>query len=452
MTQLKNPPQIPYWKTLININKIADNPIPFWSRGNRELGDIFAAYIGSQKIIVTINPDYIQHILQKNNKNYYKSPVVKEILGAQLGHGLLTIDGDYWLKQRRLIQPGFYKQRILDLIDIMNNEGEAFCHELANQIQEQPVVDVAKAMMDITFRIVTKALFGTGIDQLRLERVDYIITEMQKYVITQVRQPYKIPWLKLTGKVRHYNALREETDKIVYDIINQRRQSKETHNDLLDMLLNSRYEDTGEAMNDKQLRDESMILIVAGHETSANALAWTLYLLSQHPEVEQKLLDEVNSIVGNRSITADDLMQLNYTRQVIQESMRLYPPAWIVDRQALEDDEVGGYLIPKNAITLLYIYGTHRNPKYWKDPDTFNPDRFSKENMKDLPNYAYFPFGGGPRLCIGNNFAMFEMQILLTQLVKQFTFTLEPNQIIEPQPMVTLRPRNGIKMKMQKRL
>jgi len=448
MTKLKSPPLVPIWQTLFSLKKFAENPIPFMTNGLLKYGDIYKVF-GPRPFILTNNADYIQHVLQKNNKNYHKSPVVKNILGAELGHGLLTIDGDYWLKQRRLIQPGFSKQRISELIDIMISEGEAFCRQMKEELEKHPVLDVDKSMMDITFRIVTKALFSRGIDHSLLQRVDYVITNIQKYVITQIRQPYLIPWLKITGKANFYKSLRKEIDQIVYDIIDERRKSEEQHNDLLDMLLNAKYEDTGETMNNQQLRDESMILIVAGHETSANALTWALYLLAQHPEERQKVLDEVNLVIGNQPITYDSVLQLNYTRQVIQETMRLYPPAWLIDRQALEDDELGGYLVPKGEIVLLFIYGTHRNPKYWKNPDTFDPDRFSKENLKDLPNYAYFPFGGGPRLCIGNNFSMLEMQVLLALLVKNFTFTIEPNQHIEPKPMVTLRPRNGIKMKFQ---
>ncbi|OWY21769.1 cytochrome P450 [Sphingobacteriales bacterium UPWRP_1] len=452
LTATKTLPHVPIWRTLYRVNKIADNPIPFLNEGTKHLGDIFTSYIGPRKVIVTSNPEYIQHILQKNNKNYHKSKVVKEVLGSQLGQGLLTIDGDYWLKQRRLIQPGFYKQRLAELISIMTAETNDFCNELTRQVAQNPADDVLKLMMQLTFRIVNKALFSTALDNDKLHRVDYIITNLQKYVITMARQPYLYPWLKLSGKVAFYESLRRETDDIVYGIIKERREQKSAYNDLLDMLINSRYEDTGEGMNNKQLRDESMILIVAGHETSANALAWALYLISQHPEVEQKLLEEAATVLGNRTPAFEDLPNLQYTRQVIQETMRLYPPAWIIDRTALEDDEVDGYKIPKDCILLLFIYGTHHSPKYWKDPETFNPDRFSKENLKDLPNYAYFPFGGGPRLCIGNNFALFEMQIVLATLLRQFTFSLQPGQTIDLQPLVTLRPRYGVQMNIAKRI
>ncbi|OWY21491.1 cytochrome P450 [Sphingobacteriales bacterium UPWRP_1] len=445
-------PQVPVWRSLYRVNKIADNPIPFMSDATKKLGDIYEAYIGPRKVVIVSNPDYIQHILQKNNKNYHKSKVVKELLGSQLGQGLLTIDGDYWLKQRRLIQPGFYKQRLAELIGIMTNETEDFCAELDLQIAQNPEADVLKLMMHLTFRIVNKALFSTGLQKEQLKRVDYIVTNLQKYVITMARQPYLYPWLKLTGKIKFYESLRRETDDIVYGIIKERREQKSGYNDLLDMLINSRYEDTGEGMNDKQLRDESMILIVAGHETSANALAWALYLISQRPDVEQKLLQEAEAVLGNRTPTFEDLPNLQYTRQVIQETMRLYPPAWIIDRMALEDDEIDGYKIPKDKVILLFIYGTHHSPKYWSNPETFNPDRFAKENMKDLPNYAYFPFGGGPRLCIGNNFALFEMQIVLATLLRRFTFSLQPNHVIDLQPLVTLRPRYGVKMNIAQRV
>ncbi|HRI27975.1 MAG TPA: cytochrome P450 [Chitinophagales bacterium] len=452
MSTVKMPPKLPLWFALKNIRKNAQNPIPFFTNGIKMMGNIFTTYLGTRRIIITNNPDYIQYVVQKNNKNYHKSPVVKEILGAELGYGLLTSDGDYWLKQRRLIQPGFYKQRLAELTGIMTDEIALYINELAEQIKQNPQTEISKEMMGAAFRIVNKTLFSTGIDKEQMKRVDFIISNLQKYVVTQARQPYMVPWLKISGKVKYYKTLREEADSIIYDIINKRRNSGTNYNDLLDMLLNARYEDTGEGMTNQQLRDEAIILVVAGHETTANAMSWALYLLSQHPDVEQKVLKEANAVLGNHAaFTYDDLAKLNYTRQVIQEAMRLYPPAWVIDRMALEDDEVGGYLIPKGSIMLMYIYGTHRSPMFWKDPDTFNPDRFAKENLKDLPNYAYFPFGGGPRLCIGNNFALMEMQILLAMLVKRFTFTLVPNQTIEPQPLVTLRPKYGIKMLLKER-
>ena len=213
------------------------------------------------------------------------------------------------------------------------------------------------------------------------------------------------------------------------------------------MLLDVRYEDTGEPMTDRQLLDESKIIFVAGHETTANALAWTWYLLSRHPEVVVRIREELERVTGGNNPGFDDLHRLEYTASVIEESMRLYPPAWITDRQANEADEVGDLKIPKDAIVVPFIYGVHRSERLWEDPEAFNPDRFAKEEKSRMPAYSYMPFGGGPRLCIGNSFAMMEMQMILATILRRFDIELVPDQTIEAQPLVTLRPRYGIRMR-----
>jgi cytochrome P450 len=316
---------------------------------------------------------------------------------------------------------------------------------------EEPI-DISKAMMRLTFKVVSRSLFSAGLQEKDLDRIDFIITELQHYVITQARQPYLIPWLILSGKRRYYARLKAEADKILFGIIESRRQSGEQNDDLLNMLLESRYEDTGEGMSDLQLKDESLILFVAGHETSANALAWTWYLLSRHPEVERKLLEEVLEVLGERDVTFEDLHRLPYTLQVIQESMRLFPPAWAIDRQAIEEDVAGGFRIPKGSIVLLFLYGVHHSPDLWEDPERFDPDRFAGEGMKNRSDFTYFPFGGGPRLCIGNQFALMEMQVVLAQMIRKFRFELLEGQLIEGQPLITFRPKYGIRMRLKARM
>lgn len=217
------------------------------------------------------------------------------------------------------------------------------------------------------------------------------------------------------------------------------------------MLLETRYEDTGEGMTDQQLLEESLILFVAGHETSANALAWTWYILCQHPEVVEKIRAEIKTVLGDQTPTFETITQLEYLHQVIQESMRLYPPAWITDRIPIEDDECEGHFLPKDKIVGIYIYGVHHSPLYWPDPEKFDPARFTKEEIKNRPAYAYLPFGGGPRFCIGSNFAMMEMQLILSRMIQRFDIELVPDQMIELSPLITLRPKNGIHVQVKQR-
>ncbi|MEZ4884094.1 MAG: cytochrome P450 [Chitinophagales bacterium] len=450
MNYSKKLPQISFLKSLYRIKDFAANPIPMINNSMKRYGDTYATYIGPMRMIVTQDPAHIQYILQQNHKNYHKSKIIKT-LAKQIGNGLLTTDGSYWLRQRRLIQPGFHRQKLQALVSIMQQETQQFITELKGYAQTGEVIDLSKEMMKITLRIVAKSLFSTGITSKDLELIDHVITEQQKYIITKVRQPYLKPWLFVSGEDYRQKKISEQLDQLLQNIINQRKSSNEEHDDLLDMLLSARYEDTGEGMDNQQLRDESLILFVAGHETSANALAWTWYLLSQNQDIEAKILKETENVLGNRLVSFEDIPQLQYTKQVLQETMRLYPPAWIMDRVALSDDKLGEFDVPKGQVISLFIYGAHRNPNYWDNPEHFDPDRFTKEAMKERPAFSYFPFGGGPRLCIGQQFAYMEMQLVVAEMIRKFRIELVENQDIDILPLITLRPKNGILARLKER-
>ncbi len=447
-------PSVPFYKSLLKLPKLIKNPKEVMMASVQEYGDTYSVRMSAgERAIITCNADYIQHILQRNNRNYSKSKAQLEGLGKYLGRGLLTSEGQYWLQQRRLIQPGFHRQRLAGLVNIILLEVNEFIanFDKYNSKNEDGSVDIAEGMMKLTFMIVSKSLFSTGVSEQELNRIGYIIKTMQKHIVTRIRQPYLRPIHYILQKEKFYTNLMKEGDEILFRSINERKASQETHNDLLDMLMSVRYEDTGEGMTEQQLRDEVLILFVAGHETTGNALTWLWYLLAQHPEIEEKVIQEVNAVVGDEPLTFEKVMQLTYTKQVIQESMRLYPPAWAVDRVALDDDQLGDYQVAKGTIILSFIYGTHRNPNYWNNPDVFDPERFTKENRKKRPSFAYLPFGGGPRLCIGNNFALMEMQIAVAQLIRHFKFELVEEQTIEAMPLVTLQPKYGIQMKVKRR-
>ncbi len=441
MSQSPSPPKISFFQALWKIKDFAANPIPSITKSMKIFGDTYTTYLGPNKVLLTQNPAHIQHILQKNHKNYHKSKIIKT-LADQIGHGLLTTDGSYWLRQRRLIQPGFHRQKLQALVDIMQQETQEFIEEWKAYAKRGEVIDLSKEMMKITLRIVAKSLFGTGITKEELEVIDEVITEQQKFIVSKVRQPYLRPWYFISGENRRQAKFSGKLDKLLRGIINNRRNSEEQQDDLLDMLLSVRYEDTGEGMSEQQLRDESLILFVAGHETSANALAWTWYLLGQHPDIEAQVLKEVQEVLSHRLTTFADIPHLSYSKQVLQEVMRLYPPAWIMDRVPLEDDKLGEFDLPKGTIVNLFIYGAHRNPKYWENPEHFDPNRFTKQAIKERPTFSYFPFGGGPRLCIGQQFAYMEMQLVLAELIRNFQIEWVDNQKIDILPLVTLRPKS----------
>lgn len=322
--------------------------------------------------------------------------------------------------------------------------------EFNQQIDKSSNIDIFPQMMDMAFRIVARSLFSTNLVEEELQQLKYSITMLQEFLIRSIRQPYLAPWFKISGKKRFHEKISAKTDEVILNIIHRRQTSSDQPDDLLQMLLDARYEDTGEGMTDQQLIAESAVLFTAGHETSANALTWTWYLLARHPEAAEQLRTEINNVCGDAPVSFSDLPQLQYCRQVIEESMRLYPPAWITDRTAIADDQYDGISIPAGTMIVPYIYGAHHDPGHWESPEAFRPERFAPENRKQQVPFSYLPFGGGPRLCIGNSFAMMEMQLILTTMVRRYTFELAEEQLPEVEALVTLRPRYGMKLKMKR--
>lgn len=403
--------------------------------------------IGGRHQYLVFSPEDTKHVLQENHRNYGRSPAF-EVLKIFLGNGLLTSDGDFWRRQRRLVQPAFHRQKLAVLTQTMIAETATWLDEL-NQSNTQQPVNMSQAFMDVTMRIVCKTLFGSDVaTQLgglssSLETLNYMANER---MLSPIRMPLHWP----TPGNRRFRRASVQVDSFIYTMIDQRRQPQqigtEQGDDLLSLLLSTEDEETGERMSDQQLRDECVTLFAAGHETTAVSMAWTLHLLMQHPDVVTRLRSESQSVLGNDRTPSPDLFRaLPYTLQVVQESMRLYPPAWIMSRLALDDDHIGAYTIPAGATALVSPYLLHRDPMNWPDPDRFDPERFAPGGPKEqLHSYAYLPFGGGPRLCIGNQFALMEMQILLAMLVRRFTIRPVSKQVMKPQPLITLRPNRPV--------
>jgi len=441
-------PTIPRLRTLLNSFRFVRVPLDVLNQNIRTHGDTMYTYIGGlYPGLLTVNPAVIQQVLQKNHRNYKKSPIQFDKMAHYLGNGLLTSEGEYWLRQRRLIQPGFHRQRIAGLTQVMLGVIGESMKRIEADSRTHGDIDIYPHMMELAFRIMARSLFSTDLPEAELRILSDNISTLQEFIIREIRQPFLEPWFRLSGQVRRHEALARQSDEILLRFIRQRQQSGETKNDLLQMLLDARYEDSGLGMNERQLLDETTILLVAGHETSVCALSWTWQLLGQHPEVVERLREELQEVLGEREPTFEDLPRLRYTQQVIEESLRLYPPAWITDRVALEDDEADGVPIPKGTTIIIYIYGAHRNPAVWDAPDRFDPDRFAPKKRKEQPAFSYLPFGGGPRLCIGNNFAMMEMQLVLAQMLRRFDIEAPAGQKVTPLPLITMRPREGVRMK-----
>jgi len=398
-------------------------------------------------IAVTNYPAYIQHVLVDNNKNYRKSFGYDKIKHL-LGNGLITSDGAFWQRQRRLAQPAFHKKRLQVLTSVMAKHAERMAEKWHSYAKNKETVDISHDMMEIALEIVGEALFSSDVTD-KVPIVDRNLTVANELGMQRVLNPFALPlWVPTPANIKEKKAI-ENLDEVVWHIIGKRRLTTEHYDDLLSMLMEARDEDSGESMTDQQLRDEVMNLFLAGHETSANALSWFWYLLTQYPEEEQKLRDEVNGVLAGRTPTFDDLPNMPYTKMAIREAMRLYPPAWFIGRMSMEQDEIGGYYIPPNTNVLISTFFTHRDSRWWDDPLTFEPERFTEANMKKRPKFAYLPFGGGPRQCIGNNFAMMEMQIIVPTLLQQFQLSLSDTAKIESDPLITLRPKHGMPMRVK---
>ena len=434
-------PPGPSWHTAAwNTVKFARQTLSFLQELRERYGDLVTrpSVLGPWTLV--FHPDGVRHVLQENHFNYRKGGISNKSLSRTLGNGLLTNNGDSWLHQRRLIQPAFHRERLAAFGRLMTESALAWIEE--ESLDTRQPLDLFQEMSGLTLSIVGKALFGT--DMLaHKERVLQATTTINQLLA----QSFYVPGLlSLPTPQRHrlYEA-RNTVYTIVDELIAKRRQAS-TENDLLTMLLQARDEKTGEGMTDQQVRDEVLTLMVAGHETTTNALCWTFLLLSQHPHIESRLREEYQQVLGGRAAQMEDLPQLKLSRVVLEESMRLYPPAWAFARSAIAEDEINGYSIPKGAYVLVFPATTHRHPDFWERPDVFDPERFEPSRAAGRHRFAYFPFGGGPRVCIGNQFALTDAQLILATILSRYQFRLLPGAEVVPEPLITLRPRGKLLM------
>jgi len=421
-------------------------PLPFFQNLAERYGDISYFRLGPQQAFFFNHPDYIKDILVTNHQNFMKGLALQRAKRL-LGEGLLTSEGEFQRRQRRLAQPAFHRNRVASYADVMT----AYAAQASQGWRDGETLDISEEMMRLTLGIVGKTLFDADVASDAQEVGEAMAVAMDLF------NTITLPFYELLQKlplpqVRRFDKARLRLDAIIYRLIEERRRSGRDHGDLLSMLLLAQdIEGDGGQMTDAQLRDELMTIFLAGHETTANAMTWTWYLLSQNPEVEAKLHQEIDEVLEGRLPVFDEVARLKYTEMVLAESMRLYPPAWALGRMALNDFEIGGYVVPKNSLVLMSQYVMHRDPRYFAESSRFDPERWTPEAREARPQFSYFPFGGGPRRCIGEGFAWMEGILLLATLAQQWKMRLSPNHPVEIKPVMTLRPKHGMRMTLTKR-
>lgn len=415
-------------------------------RNLSKLGDVTTFNVGKQPVFLINHPDLIRDLLVTSHAKFFKGRALQRAKSL-LGEGLLTSEREFHLRQRRMIQPAFHRRRIEGYAESMIEFGE----QMATEWEDGAVYDIDREMMRLTLNIVGKTLFNANVekDAAQVGAAMSTIVAMFNFML--------LPFSELLEKlplpqVRKLKNARKTLDEVIYKIINERRKSGEDTGDLLSMLLLAQDEETGGAMTDKQVRDECLTLFLAGHETTANALVWTFYLLSQNPEAEAKFHRELDEVLNDQSLTPEDYPRLKYTEQILAESMRLFPPAWTIGRLSTEAHEFGGFHIPEKSLVLASQFVMHRDPRFWNAPDEFKPERWNELSIKEAGNkFIYFPFSKGVRSCIGESFAWMEGVLLLAILGREWKLKLMPEQRIATQAMITLRPKFGMKMRVEKR-
>jgi cytochrome P450 len=421
-----------------NLPEFRQRRLEYLRQCARTYGDVVALRFAQRRILLLSHPDLIEEVLVTQNQNFIKHFALR-LNPLLLGKGLLTSEGDFWLRQRRLVQPAFVRSRISAYAPAMV---DATLRLLASW-QAGQRCNIHAEMMKLTLDIAAQTLFHADA-AAQAQEIAQALRVLQEVFAIRFSGLMPVPlWLPTPGNIRLRRAVRR-LDPIIFGFIRHRRQEPQDNGDLLSLLLEARDADDGSRMTDQQVRDEAMTLFLAGHETTALVLSWAWYLLAQDPEVEARLLAEIDQLLGNRLPAFEDVAKLRYTEAVLLEAMRLYPPAYTIGREALADCQVGGYLVKKGTTVLLCQWVVQRDPRFFHEPDAFRPERWLGEAAKKLPKFAYFPFGGGPRLCVGNTFALMEMTLVLATLAPRFRFTIQPEIDVKPVPAFTLHPVPGI--------
>jgi cytochrome P450 len=445
--------RIPQTKGLPLVGSIPDlmkDPFGFLAQARETHGDIYRLNLGLTNVVMLNHPAQIQQVFVDNAQNYRKGGAMWDAIRVLLGNGLVVSEGDFWRRQRRMMQPQFHRQRLAGLTDLMVSAINESLDSWETQETEN-AFDLAPAFNNLTMKVITRTLFGMGLNAGAMDEVSEAVTYAVDYILKAVALNALPAWMPAPGR-RQYQKAIATIDRQVYGIIASARQKAGAENYLLEMLLDSVDAETGEGMTDQQLRDEVTTLFLAGYETTSLTLSWAFDYLVHHPGMMQKIQAEVDSVLGNRPPTFEDLPKLTYTRMVLQETLRLRPSAWQVMRTAIDDDEIDGYPIPAGTNLVALIYMCHHHPAEWPNPEEFDPERFSPENSERRHKLAWMPFGAGKRMCIGKDFALMEGQLALAMTAQRYQMmpTVEPQA--RPQLSATLRPEGGVKVKLLKRI
>jgi cytochrome P450 len=441
------------WSPFGSLPQLQRDPLGTFLRAREDYGDAVKFRAGMWFAYLLSHPDAIKHVLQDNAPNYRKG-FTYDSLKPLIGLGLLTNEGELWLRQRRLAQPAFHHQRLGGLADVMTAPVEHMLARWRDTAAPGPI-DVADEMTRLTMQVITRALLGSSLGA-DATRVNQAVTVGQEHVNWRITHLISLPERYPTPRNLRFKRALRVLDAAVYSLIEQRRMVEDeaivsrdesgTSTDLLSLLMEASDEETGQGMTDRQLRDEVMTIFLAGHETMANALAWTWHLLALHPEVEEQLHAEVDHVLNGKVPLIADLPHLRYTRMVLDEALRLRPPVWAMVRFPLADDTVGGFRLPAYTSVVLSPYVTHRHPEFWEEPERFDPERFRPELVSKRPRFSYFPFGGGSHLCIGNEFAIMGCVLVLATIAREFRLLSVPGHRVELEPLITLRPLGGLPM------
>lgn len=436
-TSLPLPPGPILWT---GIRAYWQGPPQFFEKLAQTYGDI-VRWRGIFTIYSINNPDYVRQILTKDYPAFIKDTIDYRVLAQSLGQGLVNSEGALWRRQRKLMQPMFTNRNVNNFEAVINAMTAQLIQRWENQSASE-ILWLDREMGHVAFQVVSRALFGADIDRNSAEIVE-ILKVINTNPQTLRAMLTLLPWLPIPSN-RHFLYMKNQLDHIVYELIEQRRKQGVGDNDMLDRLLIARDAESGQGMSEAQLRDEIVTLLLAGHETTGTAIAWTLYLLSQHTEIEARLVAELDSVLSGAQATSSDLARLPYLKQVMQESLRLYPPIWALARKNTEQIELGGYRIPPNQYIVMPVYVLHRHPDYWSDPEKFDPDRFAPQREASRHSYCYLPFSAGPRTCIGANMAMLEIQLILAQVLQRFRVIPVPGHPVDAVAEITFKPRYGL--------
>lgn len=414
----------------------------------RRHGDALRFRLGRRTLYVFSHPDLAEEVLVKQSDRFVKvyDPLRPTGLALVLGNGLVTSSGEVWKRHRRIIQPIFHRSRIAEMADRMAQVGEQRIATWTNRVGG--TIDIAAEMMQLALEVISQTMFSASMAQ-HIDRISHALQVSIKHAFDSFSNPLFLPLWVPTARNREFHAVMQFLDGLMYGLLAERRQSGAHHDDLLDLLLQARDEETGKGLTDQELRDEALTIFAAGHETTANALAWTWYLLATHPTARARFHEEVDRVLQGRTPNAEDLQHLPYTRALFEESLRLYPPAPAVQRKAATPTTVGGVSLPEGAFVLVGTYNLHRHPDFWSNPEEFRPERWL-DAERPSNRYAYMPFGAGPRTCVGLHFASVEGPLLLALIGRRYDLQLA-QEIVEPHLMVTLRPKGGIRMTLQLR-